>query len=174
VALKATRENRDILMNAYDNTIRYTDRMLHAIISQLQTQERPVAMLYASDHGEDIYDDSRNLYLHASPWPSYYQLHVPFLIWTCDKYRQQYPERVALMESRTAEPIQTDCIFPTILGLGGVSTPYGQDSLALTSPKYVTKEKRTYLSDHNEPLTFDRCLEKQDIQAMEQRGMRTY
>ena len=83
-------------------------------------------------------------------------------------------ERVALMESRTAEPIQTDCIFPTILGLGGVSTPYGQDSLALTSPKYVTKEKRTYLSDHNEPLTFDRCLEKQDIQAMEQRGMRTY
>ena len=174
VALKATRENRDILMNAYDNTIRYTDRMLHAIISQLQTQERPVAMLFASDHGEDIYDDSRNLYLHASPWPSYYQLHVPFLIWTCDKYRQQYPERVALMESRTAEPIQTDCIFPTILGLGGVSTPYGQDSLALTSPNYVTKEKRTYLSDHNEPLTFDRCLERQDIQAMEQRGMRTY
>ena len=174
VALKATRDNRSILMNAYDNTIRYTDRMLYGIISMLQAQGRPAAMLYASDHGEDIYDDGRNLYLHASPWPSYYQLHVPFLVWTNDLYRRHHPERIALMESRTAEPIQTDCVFPTILGLGGVSTPYGQDSLALTSPEYITKEKRTYLSDHNVPLTFDRCLEKEDFQAMEERGLRTY
>lgn len=174
VVLKATKDNRSILMNAYDNTIRYTDRMLHRIISQLQAQERPAAMLFASDHGEDIYDDGRNLYLHASPWPSYYQLHIPFLVWTNDLYRQEHAARVSLLESRTAEPIQTDCVFPTILGLGGVSTPYGQDSLALTSPRYITKEKRTYLSDHNEPLTFDRCLEKEDFQAMEERGLRTY
>ena len=174
IVLKATKDNRDILINAYDNTIRYTDRLLHSIIMLLQTQGRQAAMLYASDHGEDIYDDSRNLYLHASPWPSYYQLHVPFLVWTNDLYRQTHAERVELLESRTAEPIQTDCIFPTMLGLGGVSTPYGQDSLSLTSLKYTTKEQRTYLSDHNEPLTFDRCLEKEDFLVMKQHGLRTY
>lgn len=174
VVLKATRDNRESLINAYDNTIRYTDRFLHSIITMLQQQERPAAMLYASDHGEDIYDDRRNLFLHASPWPSYYQLHVPFLVWTNDLYAHSYAERVALMQSRTAEPIQTDCVFPTMLGLGGVSTPFGQDSLALTSPRYVTKEKRTYLSDHNQPLGFDRCMEKLDIKQMEQRGLRTY
>lgn len=174
VVLKATRDNRESLINAYDNTIRYTDRFLHSIITMLQQQERPAAMLYASDHGEDIYDDRRNLFLHASPWPSYYQLHVPFLVWTNDLYAHSYAERVVLMQSRTAEPIQTDCVFPTMLGLGGVSTPFGQDSLALTSPRYVTKEKRTYLSDHNQPLGFDRCMEKLDIKQMEQRGLRTY
>lgn len=174
VVLKATRDNRESLINAYDNTIRYTDRFLHSIITMLQQQERPAAMLYASDHGEDIYDDRRNLFLHASPWPSYYQLHVPFLVWTNDQYAHSYAERVAQMQSRTAEPIQTDCVFPTMLGLGGVSTPFGQDSLALTSPRYVTKEKRTYLSDHNQPLGFDRCMEKLDIKQMEQRGLRTY
>lgn len=174
VVLKATRDNRESLINAYDNTIRYTDRFLHSIITMLQQQERPAAMLYASDHGEDIYDDRRNLFLHASPWPSYYQLHVPFLVWTNDLYAHSYAERVALMQSRTAEPIQTDCVFPTMLGLGGVSTPFGQDSLALTSPRYVTKEKRTYLSDHNQPLGFDRCMENLDIKQMEQRGLRTY
>lgn len=174
VVLKATRDNRESLINAYDNTIRYTDRFLHSIITMLLQQERPAAMLYASDHGEDIYDDRRNLFLHASPWPSYYQLHVPFLVWTNDLYAHSYAERVALMQSRTAEPIQTDCVFPTMLGLGGVSTPFGQDSLALTSPRYVTKEKRTYLSDHNQPLGFDRCMEKLDIKQMEQRGLRTY
>ena len=174
VVLKATRDNRESLINAYDNTIRYTDRFLHSIITMLQQQERPAAMLYASDHGEDIYDDRRNLFLHASPWPSYYQLHVPFLVWTNDLYAHSYAERVTVMQSRTAEPIQTDCVFPTMLGLGGVSTPFGQDSLALTSPRYVTKEKRTYLSDHNQPLGFDRCMEKLDIKQMEQRGLRTY
>ena len=40
--------------------------------------------------------------------------------------------------------------------------------------KYITKEKRTYLSDHNKPLTFDRCLGKMDFKAMEERGLRTY
>jgi glucan phosphoethanolaminetransferase (alkaline phosphatase superfamily) len=172
--LKATKDNRDILLNAYDNTIRYTDMMLSKIINMLANEDRQAAMLYVSDHGEDIYDDRRNLYLHASPWPSYYQLHVPFLIWTDSTYRAEHPQRVELLASRTAEPIQTDCVFPTMLGLGGIETPLGQDSLALTSEKYITKEKRTYLSDHNKPLTFDRCLGKMDFKAMEERGLRTY
>ncbi len=172
--LKSTSDNRHILINAYDNTIRYTDYILHRIISLLKQQPRPAAMLFVSDHGEDIYDDERNFFLHASPWPSYYQLHVPMLLWTNEGYRQDYPERVALMEQRQKEPLQTDCIFPTMLGLGGVFTPYGQDSLALTSPLYETKEIRTYISDHNEPLPFSRCLDKKDFAAMEQRGLRPY
>lgn len=174
IVLKATKDNRDILINAYDNTIRYTDSMLHRIIQQLQAQNRPAAMLFASDHGEDIYDDGRNLYLHASPWPSYYQLHIPLLAWTSNMYREMYARRTERLESRTQEPLQTDCIFPTILGLGGISTPYSQDSLALTSDKYITKEKRTYLNDHNKPMTFDKCLELEDFKAMETMGVRPY
>lgn len=172
--LKATKENREVLINAYDNTIRYTDRMLHQIIQMLQLPDRQTAVLYVSDHGEDIYDDHRNLYLHASPWPSYYQLHVPFLLWTNEAYRRQHPRRVELLSGRVHEPIQTDCVMPTLLGLGGISTPYGQDSLALTSNAYQTKQKRTYISDHNEPMTFERCLEKEDFQAMEKHGLRLY
>ncbi len=172
--IKATRDNRDVLINAYDNTILYTDRLLHGIITRLSRLHRPAALLYISDHGEDIYDDSRNLFLHASPWPSYYQLHVPLLAWTSPEYRRDYPERVRLMEQRRSEPLQSDCVFPTMLGLGGISTPYAQDSLALTSPLYETKALRTYISDHNEALPFDRCLEQEDLEAMRQRGLRPY
>lgn len=172
--IKATRGNRHILINAYDNTIRYTDYVLHNIIGQLQQLHRPAALLYISDHGEDIYDDHRNLFLHASPWPSYYQLHVPLLVWTSNEYRRDYPGRVKLLEERQHEPLQSDCVFPTMLGLGGIYTPYGQDSLSLTSPRYETKQMRTYISDHNDPLPFDRCLEQEDFKAMEQRGLRPY
>lgn len=172
--IKATRDNRHILINAYDNTIRYTDYILHSLIGRLQQLHRPAALLYISDHGEDIYDDSRHLFLHASPWPSYYQLHVPLLVWTDEEYRREYPERVSLMQQRINEPLQSDCVFPTMLGLGGISTPYGQDSLSLVSPLYETKKLRTYISDHNDPLPFNLCLETEDLKVMQQRGLRPY
>lgn len=63
---EAKSENRRDLLNAYDNTIRYTDYILHGIIERLQKWEgiqtktdgvygQPIsAMLYTSDHGENI------------------------------------------------------------------------------------------------------------------------
>ena len=71
---------KDNLINAYDNSIRYTDNFLARLIRMSQEQDIDAAMLYTSDHGEDIFDDDRHLFLHASPVPSYYQIHVPFLM----------------------------------------------------------------------------------------------
>ena len=45
---------RDNLVNAYDNTIRYTDGFLARLIHMLEEQQVDAAMLYTSDHGEDI------------------------------------------------------------------------------------------------------------------------
>lgn len=72
---------KDNLINAYDNSIRYTDNFLVRLIDMLQEQHVNSALIYTSDHGEDIFDDNRHLFLHASPVPSYYQIHVPFFIW---------------------------------------------------------------------------------------------
>lgn len=47
-------ENKEYLMNAYDNTIRYTDGFLASLITLLQKMNSFSAMLYTSDHGEDI------------------------------------------------------------------------------------------------------------------------
>ena len=66
---------RDNLINAYDNSIRYTDDFLSRLIGLLQQQDAGSAMLYTSDHGEDIFDDHRHLFLHASPVPSYCTVH---------------------------------------------------------------------------------------------------
>lgn len=47
-------ENREYLLNAYDNTICYTDGLLASLIEMLQRTNASSAMLYTSDHGEDI------------------------------------------------------------------------------------------------------------------------
>ena len=43
---------KDNLMNAYDNSIRYTDNFLARIIHLLKQQQVDASMLYTSDHGD--------------------------------------------------------------------------------------------------------------------------
>src|SRR5690606_13697469 len=59
---------RDEVINAYDNTIRYTDYFLNQVIEWLITQQNThnVAMIYVSDHGESLGEN--RLYLHGMPY----------------------------------------------------------------------------------------------------------
>ena len=43
--------SQDELFNSYDNTIRYTDFLLNDLITQLDTVDAYVAVIYVSDHG---------------------------------------------------------------------------------------------------------------------------
>ena len=161
---EAKSENRRDLLNAYDNTIRYTDYILHGIIERLQKWEgiqtktdgvygQPTsAMLYTSDHGENIFDDERRLFLHAAPKASDYELHVPFIIWTSEGFSKQYPDILkALGENRTKQVQSSLSAFHTMLGIGGIQTRYRKDEYSVASDKYHPL-KLLYLDDHDEAI----------------------
>ena len=161
---EAKSENRRDLLNAYDNTIRYTDYILHGIIERLQKWEgvqtktdgvydQPTsAMLYTSDHGENIFDDERCLFLHAAPKASDYELHVPFIIWTSAGFSKQYPDILkALGENRSKQVQSSLSAFHTMLGIGGIQTRYRLDEYSVASGKYHPTEL-LYLDDHDEAI----------------------
>lgn len=156
---------RDNLVNAYDNSIRHTDKFLFHLITLLNRPDVKSAMLYTSDHGEDIFDDSRHLFLHASPVPSYYQLHVPFIVWTSDEYRHYYPQEVKALEQNRHKPVASNkAVFHSVLQLAGIETSYRKDSLSVASGLYE-ESPRFYLNDHNEPRSYeDIGLRKQDYE----------
>ena len=161
---EAKSENRRDLLNAYDNTIRYTDYILHGIIERLQKWEgiqtktdgvygQPIsAMLFTSDHGENIFDDDRHLFLHAAPKASDYELHVPFIIWTSEGFSNQYPDILkALGENRSKQVQSSLSAFHTMLGIGGIQTRYRKDEYSVASEKYHPV-KLLYLDDHDEAI----------------------
>ena len=161
---EAKLENRRDLLNAYDNTIRYTDYILHGIIERLQKWEgvqtktdgvydQPTsAMLYTSDHGENIFDDECCLFLHAAPKASDYELHVPFIIWTSAGFSKQYPDILkALGENRSKQVQSSLSAFHTMLGIGGIQTRYRLDEYSVASGKYHPT-KLLYLDDHDEAI----------------------
>lgn len=161
---EAKPENRRDLLNAYDNTIRYTDYILHGIIERLQKWEgvqaktdgvyvQPTsAMLYTSDHGENIFDDDRRLFLHAAPKASDYELHVPFIIWTSDGFSKQYPDILKALGENQSKQVQSSLsAFHTMLGIGGILTRYRLDEYSVASGKYHPM-KLLYLDDHDEAI----------------------
>lgn len=141
------------LVNAYDNTLRVTDALLSGIISRLEDSgARYSGMIYTSDHGEDIFDDERGLFLHASPCPSYYQLHVPFMVWLSPGYREKMPEVVAGLERNLLRPVSSSrSFFDTSVAIAGLSTPRSSLKASLASIAY-REFPRLYLNDHNRSI----------------------
>lgn len=73
----------------YDNSILYTDYILSKVIKSLKKSGETSAMLYLSDHGQDI-NDTKECNLTARTWPNGYE--VPFVVWISEKYRKDNAE----------------------------------------------------------------------------------
>lgn len=157
-------DQRQPLVNAYDNSIEYTDCWLDSLMSMVELSGRHAALVYASDHGEDILDDGRGRFLHASPTPTYYQLHVAMLTWVSSAYDKAYPEKLAVMRSHRDVPVSsTSSLYNTLIDLSGIKTRYYVDSLSVASPVY-NRPRPLYLDDMNEGVDLmDSGLKKEDI-----------
>ena len=169
----AEQKHRDELINAYDNTIRNVDHALYSIIEVLRQQpEACTAMIYASDHGEDIFDDERNRFLHASPTPTYWQLHVPLVVWMSDTYISTYPDKAASANRHRNNNVSSSrSLTPTIMDIAGISYPGFQPAMALSSESYTDTE-RLYLTDYNEATSLHSSgLKSSDFEMMQKHGI---
>ena len=80
------------LINAYDNTIVYTDFLLNKLIGELQSlKDYKSAMMFVSDHGESL--GEKNLYMHGVPmsFAPKEQFEIPFIVWTSDSSKHYKP-----------------------------------------------------------------------------------
>lgn len=170
--IDVTARNFESLINAYDNSIHYTARQLASISAMLSGLNCKAAMIYTSDHGEDIFDDSRRMFLHASPVPSYYQLHVPLILWLSPQLAQSNPHFFENALAHRNDIISSsDVFFHTTLGLAGITTPLYKPGSDLTSEKFKPKNL-IYLNDHNKATPLWECgLQKQDFEKFRQLGI---
>ena len=120
------------LVNAYDNSIIATDRMLGTLIQWLATDhaQQPTAMMYVADHGESLGEN--NIYLHGLPYsvaPDV-QKHVPWITWLSPAMRQRMGTNLACLQgSQAQERITHDNYFHSVLGMADVRTQLYQPAL---------------------------------------------
>jgi KDO II ethanolaminephosphotransferase len=120
--------SREQLVNAYDNSVLYTDHVLAQVVQLLV--DRPALLVFTSDHGESI---DEGAHFHGTPRaiapPE--QRRVPLLVWASDALLQRPAHRAAFERlqarangspHRTAQHHQ---LFATLLGCLSIRSPDG-------------------------------------------------
>jgi lipid A ethanolaminephosphotransferase len=111
----------DNLVNAYDNTIRYTDFLLDSLINTLRSMtDWKSAMIFISDHGESLGENK--IFMHGLPMKlaPKVQYEIPFLVWISDGFRTYKQTLPAVLEQHY--------IFHSVLNLLSIDSPaYNKD-----------------------------------------------
>ena len=167
------KQHRQTLINAYDNSIRYTDHFLAETIAYLRTlEDTSTALLYCADHGEDLIDDDRERFLHASPTTTAYQLYVASLAWFSDAYRRNFPEKVAAAEANETAPATTHALFHTMADMASLEGRFISKETSLVNSGYDRTAPRRYLNDHNEAVPFRKTgLGPEDMEVFRRYGI---
>ena len=167
-----SRKNRERMVNAYDNSVLYTDWFVSQVIATLSEAECCSAMFYCSDHGEDLYDDRRARFLHSSPTITYYQAYVACFGWYSDAWRTANPEKALAAENNIFAPATTHSVFHTVAQLADIDSEYILSEVSLVSNEFDYDVERHYLSDHCEPKRYvDMGLNRDDLAEFAKRGI---
>lgn len=108
------------LINAYDNTIVYTDYILAQVIENLkELKEYKSTMMFVSDHGESL--GEKNLYMHGVPLSiaPKEQYEIPFIVWVSDSSKQLKP----------IKELTQSYVFHSVLNFLNVQSPIYNEEL---------------------------------------------
>ncbi len=147
--------------------------LLSKIIDYLGSLENTSsALLYCADHGEDLIDDHRERFLHASPTTTAYQLYVASLAWFSESYRERFPEKVAAAEANATAPATTHALFHTMADMASIRGRFLTTKVSLVSPDFDRTAPRRYLNDHNEAVPYRKTgLRPEDTEVFRRYGI---
>lgn len=111
------------IVNAYDASIRYTDRVLAGLIDALSARnDVDTAFIYLSDHGESLGENG--LFLHGAPYyvsPDVQKI-VPMVMWLSEGFKQDYKVSQSAIEKNIKQTVTHDHLYHTVLGLLNVKS----------------------------------------------------
>lgn len=129
-------QHKQAAINSYDNTVVETDQFLARVIAVLRAEQRPAILLFTSDHGENLFDDERHLFMHAQSGPTRHDTHVPLLAWMNAPYRAAHPAVARALLTNHRKKISHVDIFPSLLDAGGVQWDGRDPRRSFAAPSY--------------------------------------
>jgi glucan phosphoethanolaminetransferase (alkaline phosphatase superfamily) len=123
------------VLDAYDNSIAYTDWFLGQVIEQARKLAVPATVTYFSDHGEDLFLlDGRAG--HGTHSYSKHQYAIPGFVWVNSAYRAAHPDKVRAVMQNAAMEIRSHNIFYSLADLMGIQWPQAIPAESFASPLF--------------------------------------
>lgn len=126
---------RAVFVNSYDNAVRFTDYILDQTITQLDQTGKSAILVYVSDHGENLFDDKRNMFFHGTFNGSQYEYHVPLFVWTSQAFQQRHPAAMEALQHNRHKLVSTMNLFHSLLQ--GVECTYIDTTKSIFSDALV-------------------------------------
>lgn len=134
-----------LFLNAYDNSLLYTDRLLKEVISVLDSTNTVCSWLFISDHGEYI---SPHVSGHGHTYyPVKEEYHVPLMVWCSDEYVAACPDKVTNMVKHKQDPVCADHIFWSVLDMAGVEIQEMKQNASIFGENICTQKRQLLLPD---------------------------
>ena len=135
----STESRRNNLVDMYDNTILYTDWFVGEVVQMLNERGGPSALMYASDHGENLLDDDRQLLGHGIG--SDFDLRSAAFLWLSDPLRNKMTEMSRTAKENASAKLNLSNLPHSFLDLAGIEAAQLDSSLSIFSPNFKERER---------------------------------
>lgn len=123
--------------NAYDNSIRQTDRVLASLIAALERSGKPSALLYASDHGELLRSASCSMRWHGHGTRE--GVFASAVLWLSNHPKNAAYARAARQNALL--PTSSKDVFDSLVQAGGLQFAGAQPANSWLSSGFVVRPR---------------------------------
>jgi glucan phosphoethanolaminetransferase (alkaline phosphatase superfamily) len=124
------------IVDAYDNSVAYTDWFLGQIIDAVRKLSVPATVTFFSDHGEDLYALD-GMSGHGAAVYSRHQFDIPAFVWVNAAYRQAHADKVRAVEQNAGKEIRSHNVFYSLADLMGIQWPGQRPEESFASAAFV-------------------------------------
>lgn len=113
-------DSNQALLNAYDNSILFTDHVLGEMIGSLQKLPESVSasLLYISDHGQALPTASCRQWGHSQSAASSFR--VPAMVWMSAESQRRHAGAMDRLKALRDAPLHTSEVFDTMIDLAQI------------------------------------------------------
>lgn len=140
-------DNHEAMVNAYDNTVLFTDECVYRIIKSMDKPNVQSAFLMVSDHGADYDTGVSDHGGNCNPRKAEY--HVPLILWQNHLWRSNHPRKYQNLKGNKDKPVNADNVFYSVCDMADImiGASYAKPEWSLFSSDLKPHERRLLVPD---------------------------
>lgn len=144
--------NHDAMVNAYDNTVLFTDYNVYNIIKAIDKPNMQSAFMLISDHGADYDTGVSDHGGNCNPGKNEY--HVPLIFWHSTLWGENHREKALNIRRNREKPINADNVFYSLCDMADIeiSKKYAKIEWSVFSDKLQLHQRKILVPDGKNTL----------------------
>ncbi len=148
-------DNHEAMVNAYDNTVRFSDYNAYNLIKAIDRPETQSGLLMVSDHGAD-YDTGVSDH-GGNCNPNKAEYHVPMIVWYSNLWAERHKEKTTTLRLHKEKPVNADCVFYSVCDMADIvlHPNYSKPEWSVFSKTFIPHKRKLLVPDGKNAITLD-------------------